>query len=130
MVSDTIWMNLEPVLFILDTYRAMCNSYNDCYECPLGGECICALGDEIGNRTSDLQIIDTVLKWASENNAPYRKLTYKEDFLAKHPNCDMNASGEIVGACRRAIYDGYAQCTKAGISCEACWSEKMDGEVR
>ena len=50
------------------------------------------------------------------------KKTYKEDFLEKFPNAELDVNGNP-RVCRISCY-GYCNCSAIG-SCAACWNEVM-----
>lgn len=81
--------------------KKYCGEHVKCTECALWeDDCTCILENSL----------------AADWELPEVK-TYKQDFLSKYPNADIDNKA----ICRRAVYGGKPDC--AGKTCTECWNE-------
>ena len=109
---------MDALEFLMERKR-MCNSYNDCCDCPLGSSrCV------INHVTSDEdheRIVTTVEQWAKE----HPRKTRQSVFLEQWPNSKMGDNG-VIGMCPRNVNKMHV-CGSVG--CADCRREFWMQEV-
>lgn len=101
--------------------KRMCNSYNNCADCPFFGKeikCEIYTAPQLLPHNAD-EIVD---KWVEEH--PIK--TYAMDFFEKFPNASKDRNG-VPGCCWKQIYGGENVCT-GGFTCAKCWQQEMKEE--
>ena len=109
-------------------FSRMCRANKDCEFCPMTKakmtvDCECSTCAEMMADHPD-EANAAILKWCTEHPEQQEKpkKTYKEDFLEKFPNAELDVNGNP-RVCRISCY-GYCNCSAIG-SCAACWNEVM-----
>lgn len=96
--------------------KRMCDSYEECSECPMGDTCY---GDSISALPDNAdEIVD---KWVLEH--PVK--TYAMDFFEKFPNARGNSEG-VPKVCPQQIYPELAD--ECYNNCTECWNQEMKEE--
>ena len=101
--------------------KRMCDSYEECSDCPLGDQ---GCGDSVSGLPNNVnEIVD---KWVEEH--PVK--TYAMDFFEKFPNARRNEEGTPATlVCRKELYSDELPCIWYCGGCTKCWNREMKENV-
>lgn len=117
---------MDAAKFIKERSR-MCNSYEDCDDCPLG-EAECVITDTTPDDDCK-RIIDAVDKWSKE----HPRKTRQSVFLERYPETVIDQYG-VIRLCpvniSAAFRDSNGDCAVAELMCEDCrrkfWMQEVE----
>lgn len=97
---------MDDMKFI-EEWKRMCNSFEDCDDCPLNENC------------DDDVVTTEMARLVKEWSAAHPRKTRQSVFLEKYPNADLNEEG-IVNICPKGVDKNHDCELNRPAGCYAC----------
>jgi len=104
-------------------YGRACGSCDSCEQCNVGivkGEGISC--PEFAQKFPK-KFVSLILDQTSDG------ISYYQEYLIRFPRVELSVDELVsLGMCRKAIFDGNAECNRPSSDCKGCWLEKYTEE--